>query len=81
MSMNCNCIAQIAELSRSIEDGDTWTNELNIVSWDDKEPVFDIRQWNATHSVCRTGIKLSAEEMKNLVDGFSNYAKDVGYEC
>ena len=22
-----------------------WTKELNLVSWNDKEPTFDLRQW------------------------------------
>lgn len=26
-----------------------WTKELNLVSWNDKEPKYDIREWVPEH--------------------------------
>ncbi len=27
-----------------------WTKELNYISWDDREPVYDIRTWSVDHT-------------------------------
>lgn len=47
-----------------------WTKELNLISWNDGEPKYDIRQWSPDHSKMGKGISLSreeAEELKNLL--------------
>ena len=43
-----------------------WTKELNFVSWDCREPVYDIRTWNYDHSEYGKGVTITAGEMKNL---------------
>lgn len=45
-----------------------WSKELNLVSWNDREPKYDLRDWNADHSRMRKGITLSAEEVMALRD-------------
>lgn len=78
MGINYNRIAQIATLSRNIDkDGVTWSNQLNIISWNGGTPVFDIREWDESGNKCRLGVKLSPEEMKQLVNGFSKYAREM----
>ena len=27
-----------------------WTKELNLVSWNEREPKYDIRDWNEDHT-------------------------------
>ena len=49
----------------------SWENngckkELNLVSWHDREPVNDIRTWNADHSKYGKGVTLTAGEMVTL---------------
>ena len=47
-----------------------WTKELNLISWNEGEPKYDIRQWSPDHSKMGKGISLSreeAEELKNLL--------------
>ncbi|QTE74275.1 hypothetical protein JS518_15510 [Clostridiales bacterium FE2010] len=47
-----------------------WTKELNLISWNDGEPKYDVRQWSPDHSKMGKGISLSreeAEELKNLL--------------
>ena len=39
-----------------------WTKELNLVSWNDKEPKYDIREWAPDKSKMGKGITLSNEE-------------------
>ena len=49
-----------------------WTKELNIVSWNDKEPKFDLREWDPSHEKMGKGMTLTREEiikLKELLNG------------
>lgn len=43
-----------------------WAKELNLVSWNDKEAKFDIREWDPAHEKMGKGITLNLEEIKKL---------------
>ncbi len=43
-----------------------WTKELNLVSWNDKEPKYDLRDWSPDHTKMGKGLTLTAEELKEL---------------
>ncbi len=43
-----------------------WTKELNLVSWNEKEPKYDIREWNTEHSRMGKGITFTIEELKMI---------------
>ena len=43
-----------------------WTKELNIVSWNEREPVYDIRTWSPNHERMGKGITLALDEIKML---------------
>lgn len=45
-----------------------WNKELNLISWNDRQPKFDIRDWSIDHSKMGKGITLSNEELKVLKD-------------
>lgn len=45
-----------------------WTKELNLVSWNDKEPKYDIREWDPEHEKMGKGVTLTEEELKKLKD-------------
>ena len=45
-----------------------WSKELNLVSWNDKEPKYDLREWDPAHEKMGKGITLSVEESKKLKD-------------
>jgi hypothetical protein len=45
-----------------------WKKELNIISWNDKEAKYDIREWSPEHDKMGKGVTLSVEELKNLRD-------------
>ena len=58
-------IGVLAEGSRG------WRKELNLVSWNDREPKYDIRDWSPEHEKMGKGVTLSAEEagsLKNLLN-------------
>lgn len=44
-----------------------WTKELNLVSWNDREPKYDIREWSPEHDKMGKGVTLSKEEFDELI--------------
>lgn len=55
-------IGILAESSRG------WTKELNLVSWNGREPKYDIRDWDPDHEKMGKGVTLTKEELTNLRD-------------
>jgi hypothetical protein len=53
-----------------------WTRELNLISWNGKEPKFDIRDWGPEHEKMGKGITLSAKDVKALQALFSTVDLD-----
>lgn len=49
-----------------------WSKELNLVSWNDKDPKYDLREWDPTHQKMGKGVTLSADEAKKLRDLLNN---------
>ncbi|HDR7687595.1 TPA: YdbC family protein [Bacillus toyonensis] len=45
-----------------------WTKELNLISWNGKEPKYDLRDWAPEHEKMGKGITLTVEELKTLKD-------------
>ena len=43
-----------------------WTKELNLVSWNGKEPKYDLRDWAPEHEKMGKGITLSKDEVIKL---------------
>jgi len=43
-----------------------WAKELNLISWNDREPKYDLRDWSADHSKMGKGVTLSREELLAL---------------
>lgn len=39
-----------------------WKKELNLISWNDKDPKYDIREWSPDHSKMGKGVTLSNDE-------------------
>ena len=47
-------------------DKSSWKKELNLVSWNDREPKLDIREWAPGHEKMGKGITLTMEEANSL---------------
>ena len=45
-----------------------WTKELNLISWNGREPKYDIREWAPDHEKMGKGVTLSKEEMEALCE-------------
>jgi hypothetical protein len=58
-------IKTIGVLSKSASG---WMKEVNLISWNDREPKYDIRDWSADHSKMGKGVTLSKEELSALKD-------------
>ena len=43
-----------------------WTKELNLVSWNDRDPKYDIREWSPDGQTMGKGITLTKEELTAL---------------
>ncbi len=43
-----------------------WTKELNLVSFNDAPPKYDLRTWDPKHQKMGKGITLSKDEMVSL---------------
>ena len=54
------------ELGILSESSGGWTKELNLVSWNDREAKYDIRDWAEDHESMRKGITLSKDEIVAL---------------
>lgn len=50
------------------ENAKGWSKELNLISWNGREPKFDLRDWSPGHEKMGKGITLSHEELKKLRD-------------
>lgn len=58
-------VKELGKLS-TMESG--WSKEINLVSWNDREPVYDIRTWNKEHDKMGKGVTLSLAETKKLLE-------------
>ena len=50
------------------EGNNGWNKELNLISWNEREPVYDIRTWSPDHEKMGKGVTISVEEAKVLRD-------------
>ena len=48
------------------EEKNGWVKELNLVSWNDNKPKYDIRAWSSDHTKMGKGITLTTEELLSL---------------
>lgn len=45
-----------------------WSKQLNLISWNDAEPKYDIRDWGPNREKMGKGVSLSASELQALTD-------------
>ena len=43
-----------------------WAKELNLISWNDREPKYDLRDWSADGEKMGKGVTLTKEELSAL---------------
>ena len=62
-------VQKVGVLSRSTSG---WAKELNVISWNDREPKYDLRDWSADGSKMGKGVTLSLEELLALRELLNN---------
>ena len=62
------------ELGILSENEKGWRKELNLVSWNEREPKYDIRDWNPSHERMSKGITLTKEEAQALYEILKFYS-------
>ena len=69
MEVKYEIIEQLGVLSES-EKG--WKKELNLISWNEREPKYDLRDWSENHEKMGKGITLTKDELEKLKDIISS---------
>jgi len=64
-------IKRIGVLSKSAPalsrvEGSGWTKEINLISWNDDDAIYDIREWSPDRKKRGKGVTLSKEELSTL---------------
>jgi hypothetical protein len=50
------------------EENGGWKKELNLVSWNGRNPKLDIRDWSPNHEKMGKGVTFTHEEAKKLAE-------------
>ena len=56
----------VKEIGVLSESSKGWKKELNIVSWNDGAPKYDLRDWDPEHEKMGKGVTLTEDEIKAL---------------
>ena len=70
MAIQHEIIETIAVLSESSKG---WTKELNLVSWNGRDPKYDLRDWAPNHEKMGKGVTLTKEEVLKLKESLGNF--------
>ena len=71
----------VKELGVIAESARGWTKELNLVSWNDKPPKYDIRDWAPEHEKMGKGVSLTEEEMEKLIELFNARDEEDSFDA
>ncbi|WP_033167828.1 PC4/YdbC family ssDNA-binding protein [Clostridium sp. KNHs205] len=56
----------IKEIGVLSENAKGWRKELNLISWNEAAPKYDIRDWAPGHEKMGKGVTLTKEEIEKL---------------
>ena len=56
----------VEEIGAVSESSTVWTKELNLISWNNREAKYDLREWAPDHAKMGKGITLSINELREL---------------
>ena len=68
--IKCTTIEKIGIIRQSTNG---WNKELRLVSWNDADPKYDIRDWSPDDEKMGKGITLTEEEARNLLGLFEKH--------
>lgn len=56
----------VKEIGVLSENEKGWRKEINMISWNERPPKIDIRDWAPNHEKMGKGVTLTEEEAKKL---------------
>jgi hypothetical protein len=56
----------IKEMGVLSENSKGWRKEINLISWNEAAPKYDIRDWSPEHEKMGKGVTLTEEEIETL---------------
>lgn len=62
----------VEEVGVVLESSTGWTKELNLISWNNREAKYDLRDWAPDHAKMGKGITLSIDELRQLKNLLNN---------
>ena len=62
--IDCDIIEYFGKFSEGTK---TWNKEVNLVSWNGRDPKIDIRSWQKNHEKCGKGIAITRAEAEELL--------------
>ncbi|MCL2513712.1 MAG: PC4/YdbC family ssDNA-binding protein [Oscillospiraceae bacterium] len=62
----------VKELGVISEGSGGWLKEFNLISWNGKEPKYDIRDWAPGHEKMGKGVTLSVDDIVSLKELLQN---------
>jgi hypothetical protein len=54
-----------------------WQKEINMVSWNERKPKLDIRDWGPNHEKIGKGVTLNHEELTKLKEVLVDLEEDM----
>lgn len=54
------------EIGTLSENSKGWSKQLNLISWNNRDPKYDIRDWMPDHEKMGKGVTLTIDELKEL---------------
>jgi hypothetical protein len=63
----------VEEIGVLSENSKGWTKELNLISWNDGEPKYDIRDWAPEHEKMGKGTTMTKDEVMKLKEILNNF--------
>lgn len=66
-------LEHLAQLSTNAKG---WSKELTSVSWNEREPKYDIRDWSPDYSKMGKGLTFTQEELKGLRNALNRMELD-----
>ena len=68
---------EVIENSGALSESDKgWKKEIKLISWNGKEPKYDIREWSPDGDKMGKGVTLSKSEMRALKEVLANIDLD-----
>ena len=77
MAFRFDIVRNVGVISeRKDHENNTWTKEVNLVSWNGREPKLDIREWDENHIRMSKGLTFTDEETEQVCMILHNYMRE-----